>query len=340
MKIYNSNEYLIEFSKGVEPSMKFDESADFESWRKSAKEKLMQLLGLPLVACTDDKFQITETEETDEYKKIKFEFQSEEGYFIPCEMLVPLGAQKPLPVAICLQGHSTGKHISLGYKKFESDTEGYINRSNIAVQAVRNGYCAVAFDQRYRGTAGQNEKGNPECIVTNVVFPTLLMGRTPIGERVWDVGRVIDVLEKHLREYVDIEKIICMGNSGGGTATFYSAAIDERIHLAVSSCAVCTYDASIIPISHCGCNFIPGIRKFFNMGDIGCLIAPRKLIVVNGDEDPIFPIEGAKESFETISKAYKKYGAENKCRMVIGKGAHRFYDDDVWPVINEMINKE
>lgn len=337
MKTYKSKEIVAEFSKGIIPAMKFDDSADFDGWREKASAKLKELLGLPLTIC-DDEFKITLIEENEEFKKIKFEFQSEKGYFIECEMLCPPKQEKPLPVAICLQGHSSGKHISLGYGRFEQDTEGYINRSNIAIQAVRNGYCAVAFDQRYMGIAGQDDKGNPECIVTNAIFPTLLIGRTPIGERVWDIQRTIDVLEKHLTEYIDPNKIICMGNSGGGTATFYAAALDERISLAVPSCAVCTFDASIIPISHCGCNYIPGIRNYFDMGDIGCLIAPRKLIVVNGDKDEIFPIDGAKKSYRVIESAYKKLGSDSNCEMVIGDGGHRFYGDDVWPVINRILN--
>lgn len=336
MKTFNSKEYVAEYSRTISPSMSFGESLDLNSWQKQAKSKLQQLLGLPLVCCDDD-FKVKSIEDTQDTKKIEFEFQSERGYYIECVMLCPQNQAKPLPVAICLQGHSSGKNISLGYKIFEGDTENYINRTNIAVQAVRNGYCAVAFDQRYMGTAGQDEKGNPECIVTNAVFPTLLMGRTPVGERVWDIQRLIDVMEKHLTEYIDPGKIMCMGNSGGGTATFYAAAIDERIHLAVPSCAVCSFDDSIIPISHCGCNYVPGIRKYFDMGDIGCLIAPRKLIVVNGNQDAIFPLGGAKKAYLVIESAYRKAGKPDNCRMIVGEGGHRFYGDDIWPKVKEMI---
>lgn len=336
-KTYRSKEFIAAYSKTINPSMSFDESLDFNRWKEQAKSKLQQLLGLPFVSC-NDAFRITGIEDTSETKKIIFEFQSEQGYYIECVMLCPQNQTKPLPVAICLQGHSTGKHISLGYKKFEGDTDNYINRSNIAVQAVKNGYCAVAFDQRYMGTAGQDEKGDPECIVTNAIFPTLLMGRTPIGERVWDIQRVIDVLENHLTEYIDPRKIMCMGNSGGGTATFYAAAIDDRIHLSVPSCAVCSFDDSIIPISHCGCNYIPGIREYFDMGDIGCLIAPKKLIVVSGNQDAIFPIDGAKKAYSVLESAYRKAGKPENCHMLIGNGGHRFYGDDVWPVVHKLLD--
>ena len=43
----------------------------------------------------------------------------------------------------------------------------------------------------------------------------MMLGRTMIGERCWDVSRAIDVLEA-LPE-VDAARIAVMGNSGGGT---------------------------------------------------------------------------------------------------------------------------
>ena len=86
MKTYKSKEIVAEFSKGIIPAMKFDASADFDGWREKASAKLKELLGLPLTIC-DDEFKITLIEENEEFKKIKFEFQSEKGYFIECEML-------------------------------------------------------------------------------------------------------------------------------------------------------------------------------------------------------------------------------------------------------------
>ena len=73
------------------------------------------------------------------------------------------------------------------------------------------------------------------------------------------------------------------------------------------------------------------------MGDIGCLIAPKKLIVVNGNKDEIFPIGGAKKAYDVIASAYGKLGKSENCHMIIGEGGHRFYGDDVWPEINKII---
>ncbi|MGI6538986.1 MAG: acetylxylan esterase [Caldicoprobacterales bacterium] len=166
----------------------------------------------------------------------------------------------------------------------------------------------------------------------------LLIGRTTIGERVWDIQRAIDVLDKYFPQ-VDMDKIICMGNSGGGTATFYAGCLEPRIKYVMPSCAVCTYKDSIAAMHHCSCNYVPHIRKYFEMGDLAGLIAPRVLVIVAGKEDKIFPINGVIESYELAQSLYKAAGADGRCKLVIGEGGHRFYADEAWPVMNEFVNK-
>lgn len=339
MKTYISHAHTLDNVKTTAPLLHYDDSQELPQWQAAAKEKLTELLCLPLSGC-DDCFTVTGESVTEEYREIRFEFQSEPGYFIPCHLLIPIGADKPLPGVICLQGHSTGKHISLGQKQYETDTDDYLATACFGLQAVRNGMCAIVFDQRYMGQTGHQDNGKPACLRNYGPLSAMMLGRTAIGERVWDVSRVIDIIQAHLTAHIDPDRIICLGNSGGGTATFYSACLDERIHLAVSSCAVCTYEDSIMAMFHCACNYIPGIRKYFEMGDLGCLIAPRKLILVNGDVDPIFPINGAKASYEVIKTAYQKAEKSENCCMVIGHGGHQFYPDETWPVIHNLLNQE
>lgn len=316
------------------PLLAFDGSAD---WYSTAKEKLTQLLGMPETKC-DDCFRITADSQKEGFREIEFEFQSEPGYFIPCHLLIPAGTDVPRPATICLQGHSTGKHISLGRKKFGSDKDEDVIPRSFALQAVSHGLCAIVMDQRYMGIAGQDAvSGKAACLSTYPALSALLWGRTVIGERVWDISRLIDVIEAHLTQYINPAKIMCLGTSGGGTATYYAAALEDRIHTAVVSCALCTYEKSIMSMYHCPCNYIPGIRKFFEMGDVGCLIAPRKLVVYSGESDNIFPIEGAKSSFDTLRKAYAD---PNDCRMLTSPGGHGFAPELVWPVALELLNKE
>jgi dienelactone hydrolase len=331
-----SLEYMQQLISQMVPKMAYDENADHETWKKEAHEKMEELLGLPLLAC-EDNFSIVKEETGEKYKSITFKFQTEPGYYQETTMLVPNTLEKPLPVVICLQGHSTGAHISLAVPKFDGDPQDIAGGRDFAVRAVEEGFCSIALEQRYMGANGQTDSGDPACIKKNACMPSILVGRTAIGERVWDVHRLIDIIEKYLTEYINKDQIICMGNSGGGTTTFYASCYDERISMSIPSCSVCTYDDSIIAMKHCCCNYIPNIRKYFDMGDLGCLIAPRPLVVVCGERDKIFPVDGVKKTFEIIKKAYKKAGKEDLCHLVIGDGGHQFYPDDAWPVAKKMI---
>ena len=73
------------------------------------------------------------------------------------------------------------------------------------------------------------------------------------------------------------------------------------------------------------------------MGDLAVMIAPKKLVVVCGKDDDIFPLHGVKETFGIIEDLYKASGEPDGCALVVGEGGHRFYADDAWPLMKEML---
>ena len=329
--------YNHEIIKSINPTLRYDGTMPFELWQNDARAKLAELLGMSnLRPAKDRKFNIEYKHDEDGYSEYRFTLESEEGYAFPCVMRVPSGISGKLPVMICLQGHSTGMHISLGKAIFQRDADLIAGGDrDFVVRAVKEGFVAVAVEQRNFGECGGHpEKGVPMCHVSSM--NNLLIGRTTIGERVLDVSCVIDELIANF-DFIDEENICLMGNSGGGTATFYAACLEPRISLAMPSCAVCTYKHSIAAMEHCVCNFIPGVADYFDMGDLAGLIAPRPLIVVNGKDDPIFPKDGVEESYEIIKRMYDAAGASDKCRLVTGDGGHRFYADISWPVVKELM---
>ena len=166
---------------------------------------------------------------------------------------------------------------------------------------------------------------------------SLILGKTLIGERIWDVIRGIDYLEE--RPEVNKTRIAVMGNSGGGTVTFFTACIDNRIRVAIPSCYYCSYAYSIMRIYHCVDNYIPGIMTLADMGDLAGLIAPKPLIIVAGEKDKIFPIEGVRKAFKQTRKIYRAFKAEKNLHLLVGKDGHRFYKDLAWPVIEKYFGK-
>ena len=344
-KTVTSHKYITRLIEQTTPSMRYDFNQDFSLWQTEARAELEKLLGLPLVKPENDCFKVKETKEKDGLTFIKFSFESEEDYTVECCLVKKTNIDKKAPLVICLQGHSTGMHISIGEEIFERDKMSIAGGRDFAIQAANEGLVAVAIEQRYMGVKGyEYAKGRPACIAAsedtdaNQAISSLLIGRIPIGERVWDVKCTIDAVLEHFADLINEKQIMCIGHSGGGTATYYSACIDDRITIAVPSCGVCSYDDSIIAMNHCICNYIPNIRKYFDMGDLAGLISPRKLVVVCGIEDKGFPIKGVKKSFELTQRLYEHSGCKENCSLVEGNGGHKFYPDDAWPVIRRYLD--
>jgi len=310
---------------------------DFATWQARLRERFSHMLGyrparqVPLVV------EELETVETDTDVRTKLVFTSEPMADVPAWLLVPKGVPQPLPAMICLQGHSPGMHISLGMAETERDRELISGGDrDFALQAVRNGFVALAIEQRCFGErreALQEHRWEHPCF--DAVFHSLLLGKTVLGERVWDVMRGIDVLER--RPEVDASRIACMGNSGGGKIAFYAACVEPRIALAVASCTFCTYAESNMRFRGCPDNIIPGILRVAEMGELAGLIAPRKLILVSGQTDVIFPIEGARRGYEQAREIFAAAGCPQNVRHIVGPQGHRFYADLTWPVIHEMM---
>ena len=334
-------EHLHSLLDAIAPAMRWDGKKDVAAWQAEAREKLAAIIGLPKIeACrTELAFEIEYDKICEDMgcREIRFRYQSEENVTIPCHLVIPNGATGRLPVAITLQGHSTGMHISLGRPKFPGDENTCKGGDrDFVARCVKEGVAGIALEQRCFGENGGNpEKGSPVC--RQAAMRAILLGRTLVGERVFDIMRCIDVIGEHFSDILDPEKIICLGNSGGGTATIYAAALEPRIKIAVPSCAVCRYADSIGAMLHCECNFVPNVALDFDMGDLCAMVAPRSLIVVNGAEDNIFPINGAKACINEGARAYEALGASDKLAHVVGNAGHRFYADDAWPHIHKAI---
>lgn len=316
------------------PGMAYSGGEPLSAWQARAREKLSSLLGLPYDRC-DPLFRVEYREETEDFYETRFLFQCEPDCFAPAHLLVPKQktAKKP-PVMICLQGHSTGMHISLGRTKYPEDDKAFEGERDFALEAVRRGFCAVTLEQRGFGERGGNPR--PDCYP--VAMTALLSGRTLLGGRVWDIMRLIDVLEQEFADVCDVGRVWCCGNSGGGTATFYAAALEPRIVAAIPSCAFCTFADSIGAMYHCSCNYVPGIRRYFDMAELAGMIAPRPLVIVSGAQDGIFPLQGAREEFARAKDLYYARGeAPDKIVHVIGEGGHRFYAAPAWEAFLSLV---
>ncbi len=322
----------------LQPSLRWDGNASLDALREKSYAKLWELLGMDKMQSCEPVLEITAEDEVHGHRHIHFTVQTEPDYYTHCDLLLPKEMPEgKLPLCACLQGHSKGAHISLGMPKYPGDEETISGGDrDFCLRAIEEGYAALAIEQRAFGLNGGTENG-PDC--TRPVLTALLLGRTIIGERVWDIMRVLDAIEANFADTITLENSILMGNSGGGTTTYYTACLEHRFAGFMPSCAVCTYRDSIVAVHHCPCNYVPRIAEYFDMGDLALLIAPKKLVIVCGKDDSIFPLHGVNETFEIVKKLYAGMGVADNCALVVGYAGHRFYANEAWPVMKALLAK-
>lgn len=317
----------------IQPRLAYTDTVDLERWKAKLREALERALGRmpagrPLEPIWSQDGEIAGAEVR------RVEFIVDEGHIAIGWLLLHRDAPEQRPTMICLQGHSTGGHISLGRKRFAVDGELIAGDRDYAVQAVEEGFNAFAVEQR---AFGEREDGRPlelrkhydpsnphtdeRCRHMSMV--ALLLGRTLLGERIYDVTRSIDLLVT-LPE-IDPNRIGIVGNSGGGTAAYYAAAFDERIAAVMPGCSVATFADSIGAIDHCSDNYLPGAFLDFDLPDLGGLIFPRPIVVVSGKVDTIYPRESIAHAVSQIARIYTDNGRGNAFAHYEGPGGHRFY---------------
>lgn len=270
----------------------------------------------------------------------KIVFTSEPYVDVPAYVCLPHQPIQPLTFMICLQGHSTGMHLSIAVDQQDEITPVEVEGDrDFALGCMSRGIAALAIEQRSFGERAEKHQQmvNQFNGCHDAAMHALMLGRTLLGERVYDVDRAIDYLLT--RGDVAPNRIGVMGNSGGGTISLFSAALLPRISFAMPSCYFCTFRDSIMSIYHCGDNYIPGLLKYAEMADILGLFAPKPVVIVAGEEDFIFPIQATRQAFEDLQSIYAAAGAANRCHLIVGQGGHRFYAQEAWPVMLQEINR-
>ncbi len=133
------------------------------------------------------------------------------------------------------------------------------------------------------------------------------------------------------------KRIGCMGISGGGTCTLFATALDPRIQAAFVSGYLNTFRDSIMSMSHCIDNYVPGILNWGEQYDVAALIAPRPLFSEGGDRDPIFPVAATRESYRRVKKVYEVFGAPDNIQQEIFSGVHEFHGVQGLPFLKEKL---
>jgi len=298
-----------------------------EEWQKALRAKLIELIGGIPSARPPLRPVTLETRAFPGYRREKIVFDSRPGVSVLAYFLLPERAQPPAATVICVPGHGRGVDDIVGIDEQgleRTDKAGY--QHDFAIQVAEAGMAAVAIEPMAFGCRrdpinarqGLSRKG---C--EPVAGGALLIGETMIAWRVWDVMRTLDYVAT--RPELDASRVGCMGISGGGTATLFSAAVEPRLRAAMVSGYLNTFRDSIGSLAHCIDNYVPGILNWAEMHDIAGLIAPRPLFVESGEKDNIFPIAASIESFQHVREIYAIFQAADRVEQEVFPGEHSFW---------------
>ena len=283
----DSKEFCLSEYDALKPAMSFSATTPNAArrWQQRARPKLIDRLGGFPSARSPLNAEVLETKDLGTYTREKIVFDTRENLSTIGYLLVPKNATQRLPAVVCVSGHGRGLPDILGIADDGSQrTERNVGYAKeYALQCVEHGYVTLAVEQLAFGTrrddaARKAGPGVESC--RPAACAALLLGQTMAGWRVWDAMRSIDYLAT--RPEVDSSRIATLGASGGGTTSLLTAACDQRVKAAVVSAYFNTFRDSIVSISHCPDNYVPGMLQDMEMYDLSGLVAPRALFVESG----------------------------------------------------------
>lgn len=206
----------------------------------------------------------------------------------------------PTPAVLLCCGHGAGGKVHSAYQR-------------MAVRIASAGAWVVVPDPI--GLGERHPMGHWDAIGP-FACGTTLQGLIVSEYRGW-----LDWLREQAE--VDPARLAAVGNSGGGTATLFLAALEPGL-AAVSSSG---YPSSFEFVArktkrHCACNILPGIVTKLEMWQVLGSFAPRPIFLFQGRNDNLFPEDLFWMTAECVSECYSRSGVGEAFGANVFEGQH------------------
>jgi dienelactone hydrolase len=295
-----------------------DDVKSLEQWqakRPQYVEEYYYMLGLsPRPEKTPLKATVTGKVEGDGYVVENLHYQSIPKLYVTGNLYRPAKIKEgeKLPAVFYVCGHS-GRGRNGNKVAFQSH----------GIWFARHGYLCLVVDTLQLGEIAATHHGTYNL----QRWWWHSRGYTPAGVECWNGVRGIDYLID--RDDVDPERIAVTGISGGGAATFWIAAADERVKVAIPVSGMADLESYVpnrVINGHCDCMFMYNTFQW-PWTRIAALVAPRPMQFINSDNDAIFPMDANDRIHNRLERLYSLYGAGDRVEAVVSVGGHAYRKD-------------
>ena len=197
------------------PSLAYD-GGDVGQWQQRLRGRVAELVGMPSGerVALDVRSLWKRRHPLGTIEKIAF--AGEPYSDVMAYVCLPEPARPPYAFFVCLQGHNTGAHVSIAADREDERLPIEVaGDREFALGCMERGIAALCIEQRSFGERRERQQRDVSphgC--HDAAMHALMLGRTLIGERVFDVDRGLDYLAT--RDDVDWSRVGVMGQSGGG----------------------------------------------------------------------------------------------------------------------------
>ena len=313
----------------------------FRAWQRRARARVEELLLQPEDRSPFD-VEIVDEQPRDGYRQRQVHFRVTRHSRVRASMLVPDGPG-PFPAALLLHDH--GAKFDIGKEKLiepwydetrrtsaRAWAERHFSGRFLGNELARRGYAVLAVDALGWGDRGGLTYEGQQALAANMVNLGSSLSGLIAREDVRAAAMLATLPE------IDPRRIAAVGFSLGGYRAWQVAALSDDIAATVAVCWMTGLKEMMVP----GNNTLrgqsaftmlhPGLYRHLDIPDVASIAAPRPMMLLNGETDPLFSTAGVTAAYARMREVWNSQRAGHRLSTRIWPGQGHVF---VWEMQEE-----
>lgn len=324
---------------------------DFRAWRRAARAKVEELLIVERDEHVPYTPEFGTRSEGDGYTRELVTLSLTRYERVRAALLTPHGPG-PFPAVLLLHDH--GARFDIGKEKLvrpwyddvrlasaQGWAEKYFSGRFVGDELARRGYVVLALDALGWGDRGPLTYDQQQALASNFFN----LGSSLAGLMAREDVRAAGFLARLDR--VDRRRVAALGFSMGAFRAWQTTALSDDLAAAAAVCWMTGLKEMMVP----GNNTLrgqssyymlhPGLPRFLDFPDVASIAAPRPMLFLDGEQDPLFPAEGVRTAYARMRAVWRSRHAEERLRTETWPGlGHVFTDrmqDEVFAWLDSVL---